>query len=270
MAGTDWTNEFSPESIENLNQRSDLRYYTKFQNIGAWGPIVSDTKKFFSDVFLPGMRFTSDPLKDKTASAILGGSTFWIWDPKHPDYGIWALAVSDNVRLAAATKAQMHAVDGWYSQIATKLPTYQQMRDSGLAWQSGWFEAYLETHPSEDPLRKMKKPTAPTIAVTTYELVGMVNGGIVPLSDILKHVGGSDYELYGSLAVADDPSDGFGLSGNPGKWAEYYGAQSPTTYGLDTDKAVMFWDGQRGQVIPGNVLRDLFGPGWRGTIYQST
>lgn len=269
MSGTDWTDNFSPESIQHLNDRSDLRYYTLFRNRGAWGPIVSDVKKHFSDVFLPGVRFTAEPWQDKTATAYAAGSTFWIWDPKDPDYGIWALAVTDARRTNEAIKAQVHAVDGWYAQISRKLPTYQQMRDSGMAWQTGFLEAYLDTHPSEDPQKKYKK-AAPTVDVTTYEIVGMVNGGIVPLSDILRYVGGSDYEIAGDLAIADDPADGFHLAGSPGKWAEYYGAQSPSQYGLDSDKAVMFWNGQRGQVIPGAVLRDLFGPGWRGTIYQSS
>ena len=67
--------------------------------------------------------------------------------------------------------------------------------------------------------------------------------------------------------MSDSAEDGFGLAGDPGKWAEYYGTTSPTQFGLDRDKAVMFWNGSRGQVLPGNVLRDWFGANWRGPVY---
>lgn len=102
----------------------------------------------------------------------------------------------------------------------------------------------------------------------TYEVFGLLNGQKVPLAQVAKNVNGSYQQVPNSrILVGDAPSDGFGLAGVPGAWPTLYPGQSPATFGLDADKAVLGSDGVRGWVLDSNFLTSAFGPNWRSQIY---
>lgn len=102
----------------------------------------------------------------------------------------------------------------------------------------------------------------------TYEIYGTLNGVKVPLAQVVVNQGGRYVMVPGGvLFVGDNPADGFGLAGIPGRWSTYYGGQSPTQFGLDADRAVMGWDGARGWAVPASTLMQMFGADWRMKIY---
>ena len=102
----------------------------------------------------------------------------------------------------------------------------------------------------------------------TYEVFGILNGQRVPLAQVAVNQGGRYVQVPGSrVMVGDNAADGFGLAGVPGAWPNLYPGQSPASYGLDPDKAVMGHDGTRGYVLPALFLSQVFGPNWRSQIY---
>ena len=263
-----WAENFDDATQNNLNQRSDLRPNVDFEGRGAWGPLAKDAKKAFPDI-LGDVVLTEKPWEPsaRTAGAIAQNATIWVPDPKDPLFGIWGLAATSAHYVRSAVENKAPLVFGWYARLANRLPTYKEMVESGLVWQRGFLETYLEKHPNEDPNRKKK--AAPSFAGTTYEIVGTLNGAPVPLTEIIRQVPGTeDYEMTdgADLAVTDDENDGFGLAGTPGAWPRLYPGSMPTQFGQDKDKAVVFWDGRRGQALPANILSNWFGPGWRSIL----
>jgi len=74
------------------------------------------------------------------------------------------------------------------------------------------------------------------------------------------------------LLVGDAPDDGFGLAGTPGRWRDFYGDRSPTEFGQDAERALMYWeprDGQgRGVALTADRLVALFGQDWREKLFS--
>jgi hypothetical protein len=92
----------------------------------------------------------------------------------------------------------------------------------------------------------------------------------VPLAQVVtvdRVTGRANIVPGGSVMVGDMPGDGFGLAGSPGRWSAYYGGRSPAEFGLDPDKGVLGSDGSRGWALQASFLSQLFGAGWRATIY---
>ena len=102
----------------------------------------------------------------------------------------------------------------------------------------------------------------------TCELYGVLAGGAVPLSRVLRQRAHSRViELVpgATFRATTRPGDGFGLAGTPGRWRDFYDRQSPTQFGLPADLGVMFWDEERGRgsVLTGDMLANLLGWPWR-------
>jgi len=129
-------------------------------------------------------------------------------------------------------------------------------------------------------IEKLKAAANPTPAPTpgmpsggafrTYELFGIVNGMNVPLSQAVicdANTGRCSVVPGGRVIVGEAPNEGFGMGGVPGRWQQYYGAQSPAQFGLDADKGVLGSDGSRGWVLNGQFLSQVFGGGWRQAVY---
>ena len=108
---------------------------------------------------------------------------------------------------------------------------------------------------------------APAPTFRTYEIFGRQDGRSVPLP-IAPTV---SVPQGLTILIGDGPIDGFGLAGTPGRWRDFYGDRSPTDFGQDADRAVMYWEqtisGGRGVVFPAAALTRLFGPEWRKTVY---
>lgn len=108
--------------------------------------------------------------------------------------------------------------------------------------------------------------TAPA-GFRTYELFGMVNGNRVPLASAVTQVAGV-YSVVpgGKVMVGDQPTDGYGFAGIPGKWASVAGG-SPAAVGQDPDRGIVGFDGSRAWPLPATFLTSLFGANWRTVIY---
>ena len=109
-----------------------------------------------------------------------------------------------------------------------------------------------------------------TGALRTYELYGILNGMNVPLAQVVicdTNTGRCSVVPGGRVIVGEQPGEGFGLAGTPGRWQMYYGARSPAEFGLDPDKGVLGSDGSRGWVLTGQFLSQVFGSGWRAAVY---
>lgn len=102
----------------------------------------------------------------------------------------------------------------------------------------------------------------------TFEIYGMMGGARVPLTTAVSMATGGPVVQPGArVIVSDNPGEGFGLGGTPGRWGTYYAGRSPAEFGLDPDKAVLASDGSRGWALTSAFLSQLFGSGWRATIY---
>ena len=237
-----------------------------------YGASANTVKKAFPTL-IPGS--LTDKPWEKGAERTVGigvNNTWWVLDPTSLRRGVWVLNSTSEEAARNAANAMSPTQWGYFYRTSSEIPPIAELQAANLTFGKGFTEAYYRYYPEQDPRPKKKAPsgpTAPPVAVKTYEMVGTLNGQVIPLTEIVRHVGGSDYELAegADLAVADGPEDGFGLAGDPGKWGEYYGGASPSQYGLDRDKAVMFWDGARGKVLPASVLRDWFGANWRAAVY---
>lgn len=110
-----------------------------------------------------------------------------------------------------------------------------------------------------------------TGAFRTYELFGILNGMNVPLAQVVvcdRNTGRCSVVPGGRVIVGEQPNEGFGLAGIPGRWQMYYGGRSPAEFGLDPDKGVLGSDGSRGWVLNAQFLSQVFGSGWRAAIYS--
>jgi hypothetical protein len=105
-------------------------------------------------------------------------------------------------------------------------------------------------------------------SLRTYEIFGVVNGQTVPITRAVTNNGGRWQLVPGArVLIGDNASDGFGLGGVPGRWSAFYPTQSPSAFGLDSDKAVLASDGNRGWVTEAAWLAQIFGPNWRQVVY---
>ena len=124
-----------------------------------------------------------------------------------------------------------------------------------------------------DQMRGSSAGTPPQSSGTfrTYELFGVLNGGNVPLSQVVlcdANTGRCSVVPGGRVLVAESPGEGFGLAGVPGRWSTIYSGRSPTEFGLDADKGVLASDGSRGWVVTAAFLSQVFGAGWRAAVYS--
>lgn len=107
-------------------------------------------------------------------------------------------------------------------------------------------------------------------AVRTYEIFGMQHGRVVPLTQVLRIAAGVKTLRPGSRVwITASESQGFGLAGAPGRWAELYPDEDPAAHGLDSDKPVLASDGTRGWVLDAHYLAMLFGADWRRVVYEN-
>ncbi|MFO0576110.1 MAG: PLAT/LH2 domain-containing protein [Polyangia bacterium] len=107
-------------------------------------------------------------------------------------------------------------------------------------------------------------------AFRTFELFGIMNGMNVPLAQVVicdRNTGQCSVVPGGRVIVGEQPNEGFGLAGVPGRWQMYYGGRSPAEFGLDADKGVLGSDGSRGWVLNAQFLSQVFGSNWRAAVY---
>ena len=122
--------------------------------------------------------------------------------------------------------------------------------------------------PSRDQSSEEVPPQDTGSVVRTYEIFGTQQGRLVPLSAILRIRDGRKQLMPGAqVFVTDQASQGFGLAGEPGRWAELYPDEDPARYGLDSDKPVLASDGGRGWVVDAHYLALIFGAEWRRVVY---
>lgn len=105
-------------------------------------------------------------------------------------------------------------------------------------------------------------------AVRTYEIFGKHKGSVVPLAEILQIRAGTKQLTPGAqVLLTAEESQGFGLAGEPGLWADLYPGVDPGVYGLDSDKPVLASDGSRGWAVDAHYLAMIFGANWRRVVY---
>lgn len=111
-------------------------------------------------------------------------------------------------------------------------------------------------------------PVAPGGVTITYEIYGSLNGRKVPIWNELTFDGVSYHvKRGGRILVSHNASEGYGLGGTPGSWASFYGSRSPADFGLDADRGVMAFDGNRPFSVSSSQLQEIFGSTWRQTVY---
>ena len=107
----------------------------------------------------------------------------------------------------------------------------------------------------------------------TYELfaINEVDGRAVPLLAAFP-LHKQEGRTHMRLQIGDTATDGFGLAGAPGRWRDFYGERSPTDFGQDADRAVMYWElterGGRGKALPIDWLTTYVGPDWRDKLFS--
>lgn len=104
----------------------------------------------------------------------------------------------------------------------------------------------------------------------TFEVFGMYNNAPTTLMQVLQRTASGWGVIPGAkVLVTTVSNEGFGLSGTPGRWGEFYANRSPTEFGLDADKGVMHMDAQQRRpfVVPGQQLSEIFGPSWRTVVF---
>ena len=240
-----------------------------------WGPNADAVKKAFPDL-IQG-KLTDKPWAPgaETTVGIGVNNTYWVIDPTSIHRGVWVLNASSDEASRAANAVMAPTQYGYYIRTSDRIPPIAELKAAGFGFGKGFTEAYYQFYPDQDPRPKASPKIevleqAP-VRVKTFEVVGMIGGSPVPLTDVIRYVGGSDYELApgASISVTDNEREGFNLAGSPGKWPLVAGNQSPAQFGLDRDKGVLFWNGNTGraEVLRAKVLMDWYGPGWRREIY---
>ena len=114
-------------------------------------------------------------------------------------------------------------------------------------------------------------PPPPASTFRTFELFGVLNGMNVPLAQVVvcdRATGRCSVVPGGRVIVGEQPGEGYGMAGIPGRWQMYYPGRSPAEYGLDADKGVLGSDGSRGWVLTAQFLSQVFGMNWRSAIYS--
>lgn len=237
-----------------------------------YGPSAAAVKDAFP-ALLGYLKLTNRPW-DKGAENFHGigvNNTYWVLHPKSDRRGVWVLNASCEEAAQNAINTNSPTQWGFYVRVTDTLPLMKDIKASGLIFAKGFTEAFYADYPEQDDRPKPPAPR-PVVAVKTYEVFGMMNGEPVPLWDVLTKAGPGDYVLAegADVVVGDSHEDGFGLGGDPGKWAAFYPGRSPADFGLDANKAVLRWDAtlQKGVVLDAAFLRDLYSPeNWKPKIY---
>jgi hypothetical protein len=115
---------------------------------------------------------------------------------------------------------------------------------------------------------------APASSFRTYELYAEQRGVPLLLDEALIFDGTRWRPRPGvRLQLGEQPEDGFGLAGSPGRWSDAYGIQSPSLFGHGERWAVMYVVERRRQrlrvVVPVEMLRMLLGTEWRQLVSES-
>jgi len=101
----------------------------------------------------------------------------------------------------------------------------------------------------------------------TLELFGSVGGRTVPLTQALRTDGGRYAVAPGAQVLGgEQPGEGFGFGGSPGRWQEASDGQAPSAFGLDPTLGVVGFDGARAWPIPAPTLEQIFGSNWRQVL----
>ena len=101
----------------------------------------------------------------------------------------------------------------------------------------------------------------------TIELFGQLGGRNVPLIQVLANQGGRfSVVAGGSVLGGENPGEGFGFGGSPGRWNDASGGQSPTAFGQDPNLGIVGFDGSRAHPVPSATLEQLFGSNWRAVL----
>lgn len=112
-------------------------------------------------------------------------------------------------------------------------------------------------------------PGASGVPAITYEIFGRIGRRIVPYTQVVQFRNGRYVVKPGdTLSVGNEPRDGFGYAGKPGRWTEAAGGHTPMQYGLDADKGVVAFNGTSAHPVPSYELLQLFGPNWRMQVYR--
>jgi hypothetical protein len=235
-----------------------------------YGPSATKVKAALPDL-LGSMPLTDTPWQQPDASRAWGigvNNTYWVISPNSTRKGIWVLDSSSAEAAKNAQAAGAPTQYGYYRKVSDQIPPIAQLTAANLLFESGFSEAYYRDYPDQDPRPK----TVPkgTVKVKTFELFGFLGGENVLATDVLQYIGPGDYVLAdgAQLFFGNAPADGFGLGGDPGKWNTYYPSQTPSAFGLSSDKGVLMWDGQKGVVLTGQVLQDIFGAQWKSIVYS--
>lgn len=236
------------------------------------GPTASAVRSAFPDL-LGWVKLTDKPWAQGADNyhGIGPNNTYWVLGAKSPNRGIWVLNATSAEAAKNAQDARATTQFGYYLKVTDALPTMKEIQASGLIFAKGFTEAFYRNHPEQDDRPKPPKPR-PVVPVKTFEMFGMVGGEPRLLTDVLSKAGPGDYVLAdgADIVIGDSPDDGFRLGGDAGvgKWNAYYPGKSPADFGLDPDKGVLRWDGQRGVVMDAATLRDLYSPeNWRTKVY---
>lgn len=92
-------------------------------------------------------------------------------------------------------------------------------------------------------------------------------GRLIKFWDAVRPIGNYGWRVRGSARVALGASghQGCGLGGTPGRWEEFYPAQSPAESGHDTDLAVLCWDDAKARAYAAepDLLEAALGVNWR-------
>lgn len=100
--------------------------------------------------------------------------------------------------------------------------------------------------------------------VSTIEIFGMLLGLKVPLAVIYRP--GRGVLPGAKVLIAEQPDEGFGYAGKPGRWREVYADKRPDDFGLPTDLAVVVFDGKRAWPVKAQYLAMLYGDKWQSVI----
>lgn len=182
----------------------------------------------------------------------------------------------------AAAKKQREAEDSAKRDAESDADFDKQLDEASKQLERELKKARLEAELAKKraEIEKIKNPSGtgtPTPSgsgmgsLRTFELFGMMNGMAVPLAQVVscdRTTGVCTVTPGGRVIVGEQPNEGFGLAGIPGRWQMYYGGRSPAEFGLDADKGVLGSDGSRGWVLDARFLSQIFGSGWRMAVYS--
>lgn len=250
-------------------QRGVIFYEHRDYDGNAYGPIKPGDYGWVEDVGIPNDSISSwriVGLEDPTNCTV----TFY----EHRNFGGAERPYTGDVKwIGPQFNDRLSSFKIRIDDAAEKKAKYERLKQAA--------QEEAETKRLEDEISVIKGGGTPTqsggsspftgstgSALRTYEIFGVLNGQNVPITRAVSNSGGRWQVVPGArVLIGDAPGDGFGLAGMPGKWATYYGSQSPSAFGLDADKAVLASDGSRGWVTEAAWLSQVFGTNWRAVVY---